>query len=79
MARIAASKNTPMVEIWSIVDQEPDKVAPFSGKILAALVNCMATEQNKTINKSHCATIGSISKVAKDSSIENLLNKLQEW
>ena len=54
-------------------------MAPYSGKILAAFVNSMATEHNKTINKSYCTTIGSITKVAKDSSIENLLNKLQDW
>ena len=51
----------------------------YSGKIMAALVNAMSTEKNVTINKQYCSTIGSISKVAKDSSIENLLNKLQEW
>lgn len=120
MARIAASKNTPMVEIinmniqylnedsiiaelipklieiikrglgvstkagvchiiCALVDEQPNKMTAFSGKIMAVLVNSMSTENNKTINKSYCATIGSISKVAKESSIENLLNKLQEW
>ncbi len=46
---------------------------------MAALVNSMANEHNKTINKCYCGCIGSIVKVAKDSSVENLLNKLQEW
>jgi len=63
----------------NLVDQQPEKMAPYSGKILAALVNSMASEHNKTINKQYCAAIGSVSKVAKDSSIENLLNKLQDW
>lgn len=120
MARISASKSTPMVEIinmnlqylneetiiseliprlleivkkglgvstkagvcniiCSLVDLQPQIMSKFSGKIMAALVNSMSTEQNKTINKAYCGAIGSIVKVAKDSSIENLLNKLQEW
>ena len=54
-------------------------MAKYSGKIMAAFVNAMSAEKNNTINKSYCNTIGSISKVAKDSSIENLLNRLQEW
>ena len=65
--------------ICTLVDQQPEKMSQYSGKILAALVNCMSNEQNKTINKCYCGCIGSIVKVAKDSSIENLLNKLQEW
>ena len=120
MARISASKNTPMIEIinmmvehlndaaiigelvpklleiikkglgvstkagvchiiCSLVDMQPDKMSVYSGKIMAALVNSMSSESNKTINKCYCGTIGSITKVAKESSIENLLNKLQDW
>ena len=120
MARISASKNTPMIEIinmmvehlneaviigelvpklleiikkglgvstkagvchiiCSLVDMQPDKMSVYSGKIMAALVNSMSGESNKTINKCYCGTIGSITKVAKESSIENLLNKLQDW
>ena len=120
MARISASKNTPMLEIinmnleslndeiiigqlipklleiikkglgvstkagvchiiCSLVDQQPGKMTAYSGKIMAALVNSMSSEQNKTTNKLYCSTIGSIVKVAKESSIENLLNKLYDW
>jgi proteasome component ECM29 len=120
MARISASKNTPMVEIinmnlkylddddiiaelipklieiikkglgvstkagvchiiCSLVDQEPQRIAKFSGKLMGSLVNSMSTETNKTINKQYCHTIGSIAKVAKESSIENLLDRLIEW
>ncbi|CAF0720691.1 unnamed protein product [Brachionus calyciflorus] len=120
MARINASKSTPMLEIINmnlanlnddkllvelmprlieiirkglgvstkagvchiisnLIDMEPGKMAQFSGKLLAALVNSMASEHNKTINKCYCNTIGSIAKIAKETSIENLLNKLQEW
>ena len=120
MARISASKSTPMIEIinmnleylndetivgelvprlleiikkglgvstkagvchiiCSLVDRQPTIMSKFSGKIMGALVNSMSIEQNKTINKSYCNTIGSVVKVAKESSIENLLNKLLEW
>jgi len=120
MARISASKSTPMIEIinmnleylndetivgelvprlleiikkglgvstkagvchiiCSLVDRQPIIMSKFSGKIMGALVNSMSIEQNKTINKSYCNTIGSVVKVAKESSIENLLNKLLEW
>ena len=120
MARISASKNTPMIEIInmnlqylndeeiiselmprlieiirrglgvstkagvchiisSLVDQQPNIMANFAGKLMGALVNSMSTEQNKATNKVYCNTIGSIVKVAKESSIENLLNKLEQW
>jgi proteasome component ECM29 len=120
MARISASKNTPMIEIInmnlqnlndepiiaelipklieiirrglgvstkagvchiisSLVDQQPNIMTNFAGKLMGALVNSMSTEQNKATTKVYCNTIGSIVKVAKESSIENLLNKLEQW
>ena len=119
-ARIAASRNTPMVEtlnmclehvsddetlnaliprlveiirtnlgvstkagacnlISALVDREPGKMSAYSGKLMAALVNSMSGEQNKTVNKCYCGVLGAISKVAKESSIENLINRLQQW
>jgi proteasome component ECM29 len=62
-----------------LIDNKPEGISPFSGKITASLVNCMSNEQNKTINKLYCNSLGSIVKVAKESTIENLLNKLHEW
>ena len=120
LARISASKNTPMVEIinmnlehlneesiiselipklveiikrglgvstkagvcnilCALVDQQAQLMIQYSGKLMAALVSSMSCESNKTINKCYCNTIGSICKVAKESSIENLLNKLLDW
>jgi proteasome component ECM29 len=119
-ARIAASKNTPMIEIINIclehlneetqlaelmprlieiikkglgvstkagvchiltylVDRQAQKMIAFSGKLMGVLVNSMSTESNKTICKCYSNTIGSIVSIAKESSIENLVNKLQEW
>ena len=65
--------------ISALVDREPTKMSPYSGKLMAALVNSMSTEHNKTINKYYCGVLGTISKVAKESSIENLINRLQQW
>ena len=65
--------------ISSLVDQQPLIMAQFAGKIMGALVNSMSSEHNKATNKVYCSTIGSIVKVAKESSIENLLSKLQQW
>lgn len=119
IARINASKNTPMVEIINLnikyidadllsnllpklielikrglgvstkaglcnlistlIDQSPNVIAPYAGKLMAAFVNAISVEINKTIRKCYCNTLGSIVKIAKESSIENLLNKLKEW
>ena len=65
--------------ICSLVDQQPKKMAVYSGKVMAALVNVMSTEQNRTVTKLLSDTLGAIVKVAKESSIENLLKKLHEW
>jgi proteasome component ECM29 len=62
-----------------LVDEQPLLMGPFSGKLMASLVNAMSNEKNKTINKCYCNAIGCIIKIAKESSIENLLNKLQDW
>jgi proteasome component ECM29 len=119
-ARIAASKNTPMVEIINmsiehlkedeqfaeliprlvdiikkglgvstkagvchiivtLVDTQPAKMSPYSGKLMGVLVNAMSSEINKTINKCYSSTIGSVVRIAKESSVENLIAKLQEW
>jgi proteasome component ECM29 len=62
-----------------LIDQSPVIIAPYAGKLMAVLVNCMSSEINKTTRKSYCSCLGSIVKIAKESSIENLLNKLKEW
>ena len=119
LARINASRNTPMFEIINLnlkfinepllseliprlidlikkglgvatkagichlitllIDQSPTIIAPYAGKVMAVLVNAMSTEINKTTRKSYCNCLGSIVKIAKESSIENLLSKLKEW
>lgn len=65
--------------ITSLIDQRPAKMSPYSGKLMGVLVNAMSSEPNKTINKCYCNCLGCIVKVAKESSLENLIAKLQEW
>jgi proteasome component ECM29 len=65
--------------IISLIDMNPTLVAPYAGKLMAALVNSISNETNKTIRRTYCNTLGSIAKIAKESSIENLLKKLKEW
>ena len=67
--------------IGSLVDLAPTRLAPYAGKLMAALVNSMSTESaaNRAVTRCYCAAIGSVVKVAKESSVENLLNKLHEW
>ncbi len=65
--------------IISLIDMNPTMIAPYAGKLMASLVNAISAEMNKTIRKTYCTTLGSIAKIAKESSIENLLKKLKEW
>lgn len=62
-----------------LIDQSPSTFAPYAGKLMAVLVNAMSSEINKTTRKFYCSCLGSIVKTAKESSVENLLNKLKEW
>ena len=62
-----------------LIDQSPTLIAPYAGKLMAVFVNALSSEINKTTRKSYSSCLGSIVKTAKESSIENLLNKLKEW
>lgn len=65
--------------ITTLINQSPTIITPYAGKLMAAFVNALASEPNKTIRKAYCNTLGCIVKIAKESSIENLLSKLKEW
>jgi proteasome component ECM29 len=62
-----------------LIDQSPALIAPYAGKLMAVFVNALSSEINKTTRKAYSNCLGSIVKTAKESSIENLLNKLKEW
>ncbi|PSN33838.1 Proteasome-associated protein ECM29 [Blattella germanica] len=54
------------------------ELQPFTGKLLAALVNGL-TDRSSVIRKNYASTIGQLVKTAKTSSIERLFAKLKTW
>lgn len=56
----------------------PTPLEKHAGKILTALVNGL-NDRNATLRKVFANAIGTVVKVAKASSVEKLLNKLQTW
>jgi len=56
----------------------PQPMEKHAGKVLSVLVNSL-TERNATLRRVFANAIGSLIKVAKQSSIEKLLKKLQNW
>ena len=56
----------------------PEPLEKHAGKILTALVNGL-NDRNATLRKCFANAIGTVVKVAKPSSVEKLLNKLQTW
>jgi proteasome component ECM29 len=65
--------------VSALITDFPNVMTPYAGKLMAVLVNAISTEPNKTIRKCYCNTLGSLVKISKESSIENLLNRLQQW
>jgi proteasome component ECM29 len=63
----------------TLVASQPARMSVYSGKLMGVLVSAMSGENNKTINKCYSNTIGSVVSIAKESSVENLVAKLQEW
>lgn len=51
---------------------------PYTGKLLAALVNGL-TDRNAAVRKHYAVAIGHIVSTAKDSSLEKLFAKIQHW
>ena len=56
----------------------PGPMEKHSGKVLSVLVNGL-NDRNATLRKVFASAIGTVIKVAKRSSIEKLLKKLQNW
>ncbi|XP_067931568.1 proteasome adapter and scaffold protein ECM29-like [Watersipora subatra] len=51
---------------------------PFTGKCMAALCNALS-DRNNTVRKHYCNCLASLCKLAKDSSVEKLIEKLRGW
>lgn len=57
----------------------PETSSKFVGKWMAVLVNTMSNNSNRTLRKTYTSVLGSIVRIAKRSSVENLFQKLSTW
>ena len=57
----------------------PKDCSKYVGKWMAVLVNTMTVNSNRTLRKTYTSVLGTIVRIAKRSSIENLLQKICTW
>jgi len=57
----------------------PKLCSKYVGKWMAVLVNTMSINSNLTLRKTYTNVLGTIVRIAKRSSIENLLQKISTW
>lgn len=57
----------------------PQVSSKYVGKWMAVLVNTMSVNSNRTLRKTFTSVLGTIVRIAKRSSIENLLQKISTW
>ncbi|UJR33845.1 hypothetical protein I4U23_021268 [Adineta vaga] len=57
----------------------PTNCSKYVGKWMAVLVNTMSVNSNRTLRKTYTSVLGTIVRIAKRSSIENLLQKISTW
>lgn len=57
----------------------PTACAKYVGKWMTVLVNTMSGNSNRTLRKTYTSVLGAIVRIAKRSSIENLLQKISTW
>ena len=57
----------------------PKICSKYVGKWMAVLVNTMSVNSNRTLRKTYTNVLGTIVRIAKRSSIENLLQKISTW
>jgi hypothetical protein len=57
----------------------PKICSKYVGKWMAVLVNTMSINSNRTLRKTYTSVLGTIVRIAKRSSIENLLQKISTW
>ncbi|XP_036407220.1 proteasome adapter and scaffold protein ECM29 [Megalops cyprinoides] len=64
--------------IVSLTVQCPQDLAPYSGKLMSALLNGIH-DRSAVVQKSFAFALGHLVRTAKDSSVEKLLQKLNMW
>ena len=57
----------------------PNICSKYVGKWMGVLVNIMSINSNRTLRKTYTSVLGTIVRIAKRSSIENLLQKISTW
>ncbi|XP_030327058.1 proteasome adapter and scaffold protein ECM29 isoform X4 [Strigops habroptila] len=87
-ARLNAVKSSPMMEtinmggcasvIVSLTTQCPQDLAPYSGKLMSALLSGLM-DRNSVIQKSFAFAMGHLVRTSRDTSTEKLLHKLSSW
>lgn len=64
--------------VVSLTHQCPQDLSSYTGKLLGAFLHGLG-DRNATVRKSYATAIGHLVKVAKDSSVEKLIQKLKTW
>ncbi|CAG5117500.1 unnamed protein product, partial [Candidula unifasciata] len=62
----------------SLVYQCPQDLSPYAGKLLAAFLHGL-NDRNATVRKANATAISHLVRIAKDSSVEKLIQKLKTW
>ncbi|XP_038626132.1 proteasome adapter and scaffold protein ECM29 isoform X2 [Tachyglossus aculeatus] len=64
--------------IVSLTTQCPQDLAPYSGKLMSALLSGL-TDRSSVVQKSFAFALGHLVRTARDASVEKLLQKLNNW
>ncbi|XP_074640240.1 proteasome adapter and scaffold protein ECM29-like [Tubulanus polymorphus] len=64
--------------IVSLIHQCPQELSPYAGKLMSALLTGL-NDRSVSVQKAFANTMGHTVKIAKDSSVEKLVNKLKSW
>ncbi|XP_039766600.1 proteasome adapter and scaffold protein ECM29 isoform X2 [Ornithorhynchus anatinus] len=64
--------------IVSLTTQCPQDLTPYSGKLMSALLSGL-TDRNSVVQKSFAFALGHLVRTSRDSSVEKLLQKLNNW
>ncbi|MBN3306147.1 ECM29 protein, partial [Amia calva] len=64
--------------IVSLTIQCPQDLTPYTGKLMSALLNGL-NDRSSVVQKSFAFALGHLVRTAKDSSVEKLLQKLNDW
>ncbi|XP_046357928.2 proteasome adapter and scaffold protein ECM29-like isoform X1 [Haliotis rufescens] len=64
--------------VVSLVHQCPQDLTPHAGKLMSAFLHGLS-DRNSSVRKSYASALGYLVKIAKDSSVEKLINRLRSW